>query len=111
MVKWASSYYVEAWVILKWVNYLQELKVRGDLPEDLWITSSDNFASWGGGEDVYHTDTLTQLMRAVDYISLHAYPMHDTHYNPLFWGVPAAAANLPSCRPMRTGSTAVIPRQ
>lgn len=26
MVKWATNYYVQPWVILKWVNYLQGLK-------------------------------------------------------------------------------------
>jgi len=28
MVKWAASYYVEPWIILKWVNYLQDLEKR-----------------------------------------------------------------------------------
>lgn len=87
MVKWAWSYYVEPSVILKWVNYLQDLKKQQKLPKDLWITSSDNFASWGGGSNEYHVDSLNQLIRAVDYISMHTYPMHDTHYNPEFWGI------------------------
>lgn len=87
MVKWAASYFVQPWVILKWVNHLQELKKSDKLPQDLWITSSDNFASWGGGGTEYHTEDLEKLMRAVDYVSLHTYPMHDTHYNPDFWGV------------------------
>ncbi|NNF35831.1 MAG: glycosyl hydrolase family 17 [Saprospiraceae bacterium] len=94
MVKWAASYYVQAWVILKWVNHLQELKRSGELPEGLWITSSDNFASWGGGEDVYHTEDLTKLFSAVDYVSIHTYPMHDTHYNPVFWGIAESEADL-----------------
>lgn len=85
MVKWAASYYVQPGVILKWVNHLQELKKQGELSQDLWITSSDNFASWGGGGGEYHVEDLNQLIRAVDYISLHTYPMHDTHYNPVFW--------------------------
>jgi hypothetical protein len=50
MVKWATSYYVQPSVILKWVNHLQELKKVGKLDAKLWITSSDNFASWGGGD-------------------------------------------------------------
>jgi exo-beta-1,3-glucanase (GH17 family) len=87
MVKWAASYYVQPGVILKWVNHLQDLKRQGELPETLWITSSDNFASWGGGGSEYHVDDLNELIRAVDYISMHTYPMHDTHYNPDFWGV------------------------
>lgn len=86
MVKWATSYYVQPSVILKWVNHLQDLKIKGDLPADLWITSSDNFASWGGGESQYHVPELNELIKAVDYISMHTYPMHDTHYNPVFWG-------------------------
>jgi len=87
MVKWATSYYVQPNVILKWVNYLQNLKKEQKLPTKLWITSSDNFASWGGGSAEYHTDDLKQLFKAVDYVSIHTYPMHDTHYNPNFWGI------------------------
>jgi exo-beta-1,3-glucanase (GH17 family) len=85
MVKWATSYYVEPWVILKWVKYLQNLKKEGDLANDIWITSSDNFASWGGGGEEYHVEDLNELIKAVDYISMHTYPMHDTHYQPEFW--------------------------
>ena len=44
MVKWATTYYVQPAVILKWVTHLQSLKKSGDLSKDLWITSSDNFA-------------------------------------------------------------------
>lgn len=85
MVKWAASYYVEPWVILKWVNYLQDLKKEGKLSKDLWVTSSDNFASWGGGGDEYHVEDLNNLIKAVDFLSVHTYPMHDTHYQPEFW--------------------------
>lgn len=94
MVKWAWSYYVQPGVILKWVNHLQEVKQSGGLPEDLWITSSDNFASWGGGGAEYHVEDLEQLLRAVDYVSMHTYPMHDTHYNPEFWGIAEQEADL-----------------
>ncbi|MEO9884335.1 MAG: glycosyl hydrolase family 17 [Balneola sp.] len=87
MVHWQSEYYVEPGIILQWVNHLQKLKKEGKLPEDIWITSSDNFASWGGGGDEYHKEDLNKLIRSVDYISMHTYPMHDTHYNPDFWGV------------------------
>jgi exo-beta-1,3-glucanase (GH17 family) len=88
MVKWAESYYVEPHIILKWVNHLQDLKKSGKLNKDLWVTSSDNFASWGGGGEEYHVEDLNKLIQAVDFISMHTYPMHDTHYNPDFWGVP-----------------------
>lgn len=87
MVHWATSYFVQPNVILKWVNYLQNLKVEGELPDDLWITSSDNFASWGGGDEAYHKQGLVDLIKAVDFVSMHTYPMHDTHYQPAFWGV------------------------
>jgi exo-beta-1,3-glucanase (GH17 family) len=87
MVKWAASYFVQPDIILKWVNHLQDLKKFDKLPKDLWITSSDNFASWGGGGAEYHEENLEKLIKAVDYISVHTYPMHDTHYNPVFWGV------------------------
>ena len=87
MVKWAESYYVHSWIILKWVNHLQELKKEGGLSSDIWITSSDNFASWGGGGAEYHVPSLKRLWEAVDFVSMHTYPMHDTHYNPQFWGV------------------------
>ncbi|WP_298902884.1 glycosyl hydrolase family 17 protein [uncultured Psychroserpens sp.] len=94
MVKWAESYYVQPSVILKWVTYLQELKENGKLPKDIWITSSDDFASWGGGEEQYHVEDLEKLIKAVDYISMHSYPYHNSHYNPEFWGVPEAENDL-----------------
>jgi exo-beta-1,3-glucanase (GH17 family) len=94
MVHWAWNYYVEPTIILKWVNHLQDLKKSGELSEDLWITSSDNFASWGGGGVEYHKADLNNLIEAVDFISMHTYPMHDTHYNPDFWGVPQEEESL-----------------
>ncbi len=94
MVHWAWDYYVEPGIILNWVNHLQDLKKEGELPKTLWITSSDNFASWGGGGSEYHKEDLNELIKAVDYISMHTYPMHDTHYNPEFWGVPEDEEHL-----------------
>ena len=88
MVRWATSYFVRPDVILKWVNHLQDMKKSGDLPADLWITSSDDFSSWGGGDTSYRTEDLENLIRAVDYVSMHTYPMHNSHYNPQFWIVP-----------------------
>ncbi|GMQ23818.1 hypothetical protein Aoki45_05000 [Algoriphagus sp. oki45] len=88
MVKWATSYFVQPAVILKWVNHLQSLKKEGKLPKGLWITSSDDFASWGGGDPLYHTEDHAKLAKAVDYISMHTYPYHNSHYNPNFWRVP-----------------------
>jgi exo-beta-1,3-glucanase (GH17 family) len=94
MVKWAASYFVQPNVILKWVNHLQDLKKSGELSEDLWITSSDDFSSWGGGDPLYHTEDLEKLIKAVDYISMHTYAYHNSHYNPVFWKTPNHLRNL-----------------
>ncbi|MBW1295376.1 glycosyl hydrolase family 17 protein [Aquimarina litoralis] len=94
MIRWATSYYVQPNVILKWVNYLQNLKKEGKLSKDVWITSSDDFASWGGGEESYHVKDLEDLIKAVDYISMHTYPYHNTHYNPKFWGIDVTEESL-----------------
>jgi len=95
MVQWATRYYVRPNVILKWVNHLQDLKRNGELDKNLWITSSDDFSSWGGGDPIYHTEDLNNLIRAVDYISMHTYPMHNSHYNPAFWFVSQEELELP----------------
>ncbi|TVR14340.1 MAG: glycosyl hydrolase family 17 [Balneolaceae bacterium] len=94
MVHWAEEYWVEPSIILNWVNHLQDLKREGELPETLWITSSDDFSSWGGGGTEYHKPELDALIEAVDFISMHTYPMHNTHYNPDFWGVPEDELHL-----------------
>ena len=94
MVHWAWSYHVPPKFVLKWVKYLQELKASGDLNDDLWVTSSDNFASWGGGSDDYHNDDLDELIRSVDFVSMHTYAFHDTHYNPSFWNLDAVPENV-----------------
>jgi len=94
MVKWATNYYVTPNIILKWVKHLQNLKQENKLPNQVWITSSDNFASWGGHSADYHVEDLKQLIKAVDYISMHTYPMHDTHYNPVFWGIKESELQL-----------------
>ncbi len=78
MVQWAVNYFVYPKTILKWVNYLQAAKASGDLTPDVWITSSDNYESWGGGNVIYHTADLTKLLEAVDFVSVHTYPFHDS---------------------------------
>jgi exo-beta-1,3-glucanase (GH17 family) len=88
MVTWATSYFVRPNVILKWVNHLQNLKQEGKLSKDLWITSSDDFSSWGGGDPSYRVKDLEDLIKAVDYVSMHTYPYHYSHYAPDFWKVP-----------------------
>jgi exo-beta-1,3-glucanase (GH17 family) len=87
MVHWAETYSVSAKVVLNYVEQLQELKKAGKLDSNLWVTSSDNFASWGGESTDYHTNDLTKLIQAVDYVSMHTYPFHDTHYTPKFWQI------------------------
>lgn len=94
MVRWATSYFVRPNVILKWVNHLQGLKKSGKLSKDLWVTSSDDFASWGGGDSSYRTPDLEALIKAVDYVSMHTYPMHNSHYNPAFWVAPKSEEAL-----------------
>ncbi len=94
MVHWATRYFVRPAVIHKWVAHLQSLKESGELPADVWITSSDNYASWGGGDASYHTPDLTALIAAVDFISLHTYPFHDSYHNPGFWIAPEEEAGL-----------------
>jgi exo-beta-1,3-glucanase (GH17 family) len=94
MIRWAASYYVQPSVILKWVTHVQSLKASGQLPKDLWITCSDDFTSWGGGDPSYHTEDLEKIIKAVDYISMHTYPYHNTHYNPEFWRVSSTETSL-----------------
>ena len=93
MVHWAWGYHVPPKYILKWVKHLQNLKAKGDLNADLWITSSDNFASWGGGSADYHNEDLNELIKSVDFISMHTYAFHDTHYNPSFWNLDESHEN------------------
>ena len=94
MVHWAWSYHVPPKFVLKWVKHLQDLKLNGVLNNDLWITSSDNFASWGGGSADYHNEDLNELIRSVDFVSMHTYAFHDTHYNPSFWNLTTTPENL-----------------
>ena len=87
MVHWATSYHLEPKYILKWVKHLQDLKINGTINNNIYITSSDNFASWGGGSEEYHNDDLDELIKSVDYVSMHTYAFHDTYYNPVFWNL------------------------
>ena len=94
MVHWATSYHLEPKYILKWVKYLQDLKINGVINNNIWITSSYNFASWGGGSEEYHNDDLDELIRSVDYVSMHTYAFHDTYYNPIFWNLSENSEDL-----------------
>jgi len=102
MVKWATSYYVQPNVILKWVNHLQDLKKNKKLSQDIWITSSDDFASWGGGDESYKNKDLESLINAVDYVSMHTYPYHNSHYHPGFWKAPQEERNLSDVEKVNT---------
>ncbi len=97
MVHWAP-YHVMPAIILKHVETFQALKADGVIAKDTWITSSDNHASWGslgtGPDNAYDNDDLKALIAAVDFVSLHTYPFHDTYYDEDFWLVPAAEADL-----------------
>ena len=95
MVQWATSYFVFPKTILKWVNHLQALKKKKRLSRDVWITSSDNYESWGGKGKQYHTQDLEKLVRAVDFVSAHTYPFHDSYYNQDYWGVLPHEEQLP----------------
>ncbi len=96
MVTW-QAHWVSADVILKWVRYAKiakEKAVNGYLlPRNVLLTSSDNFAPWGA-EESYRNDDLVQLIKEVDFISMHTYPFHDTHYNPEFWQTDSSDRNL-----------------
>ena len=94
MVHWATSYHLEPKYILKWVKHLQDLKINGTINNNIYITSSDNFASWGGGSEEYHNDDLDELIRSVDYVSMHTYAFHDTYYNPIFWNLSGDSEDL-----------------
>ncbi len=96
MVHWAP-YHVSPTIILEHVTDLQDKKANGDIPQDVWITSSDNYASWSGIGDYNHPD-LAKLVNAVDYVSLHSYPFHDTHYANGFWLVPEEEQTLSSIK-------------
>ena len=87
MVRW-QAHWVSSEIILKYVQYAKGAKtnpINGHLlPKNVLLTSSDNFAVWGA-EEQYRKESLTKLLNEIDFISLHTYPFHDTHWNPGFW--------------------------
>lgn len=100
MVDWASSYKVHPSIILNHVNDLQSWKIESSDTEDIWVTTSDNWAVWAGidpnGNYGDQAD-LKALIQAVDYVSLHTYAHHDTFHHPEFkedWKVAEADQTL-----------------
>jgi exo-beta-1,3-glucanase (GH17 family) len=95
MVHWAP-YHVAPKIILDHVKTLQALKADGSIDKNIWITTSDNHASWGseGAGSNYENADLKELIATVDYVSLHTYPFHDSFYNESFWLVPEDEAEL-----------------
>jgi len=93
MVTW-QAHFVPASTILKWVNYLNEARITGRMPATTLITTSDNWAALGGTEN-YRNETLAELLRKIDFVSLHTYAFHDTYYDPAFqWAALPDEANL-----------------
>jgi glucosylceramidase len=94
MVHW-QAHFVHPAVILKWVNYLRQARAEGRLPPDTLITTSENWAALGG-EAAYRNADLLELLRQIDFLSLHTYAFHDTHYNQgLLWGATPDELDLP----------------
>ncbi len=94
MVDW-QAHFVPAAAILKYVKELKEARADGRIPETVMITTSDNWAALGG-EERYRNPDLGELMRQIDYVSMHTYAFHDTFYNPaLQWGPLPYETGLP----------------
>ncbi|MFA0087478.1 hypothetical protein [Vibrio sp. 10N.261.51.F12] len=100
MVDWAEAYKVHPSIILNHVNELQSWKLESDDTKDIWVTTSDNWAVWAGQDangNLNEQQDLKALIQAVDYVSLHTYAHHDTHYHPTFseeWKVPESDQDL-----------------
>jgi exo-beta-1,3-glucanase (GH17 family) len=95
MVTW-QAHFVPAATILKWVNYLKEARTTGQIPAKTLVTTSDNWAALGG-EERYRSEDLKELMKQMDFVSLHTYAFHDTFYNQeLKWGPLPNEVNLPA---------------
>ena len=94
MVTW-QVHFVPASVILKWVKHLKQARMTGQIPDNILVTTSDNWAALGG-QPQYHNDNLRALLKQIDFVSLHTYAFHDTYYDPaLKWAVPPEEADLP----------------
>ncbi len=93
MVTW-QVHFVGASVILKWVKVLKDARATGNMPAKTLVTTSDNWAALGG-QPQYHNDDLLELLKQIDFLSLHTYAFHDTYYDPaLKWAVPSDQADF-----------------
>jgi exo-beta-1,3-glucanase (GH17 family) len=93
MVTW-QAHFVPASVILKWVNTLKDARNTGKFPPKTLVTTSDNWAALGGQQN-YHNDDLLELLKQIDFVSLHTYAFHDTYYDPVLkWSVPTKEVDL-----------------
>ena len=79
MVHW-QPHHVSPDIILKWVEFLDDKRTKGILSKHTLITCSDNWAAFGG-EEIYRSESLNNLLDNLDFISLHTYAFHDTYYN------------------------------
>ncbi|MBT8042103.1 MAG: hypothetical protein KJN98_02960, partial [Pontiella sp.] len=69
------------------VKVLKQARTSGRIPAKMLITTSDNWAALGG-EEQYRNEALAELMRQMDFVSLHTYAFHDTFYNPALQWAP-----------------------
>lgn len=94
MVTW-QAHFVPPSIILKWVNVLKEARATGKMPAKTLVTTSENWAALGG-EESYHNEDLVELLKQIDFVSLHTYAFHDSFYNKAFvWGT-TEEAELPA---------------
>lgn len=95
MVTW-QAHFVPAATILRWVKVLKEARADGRIPRNTLVTTSDNWAALGG-EESYHGPDLVELLKQIDFLSLHTYAFHDSYYNNnLQWAPLPEETDLPN---------------
>ncbi len=110
MVHW-QAHFVHPSVILRWVRYLKQAQADGRLPGETLITTSENWAALGG-ETQYRNADLLELLRQIDFVSLHTYAFHGTHYDKgLLWGATPDELKLPIAEQARLSIERAVARQ
>lgn len=99
MVTW-QAHFVPAGIILKYVKVVEEARRDGSIPETVLVTTSENWAALGGAES-YRNPDLVELLKSMDFLSLHTYAFHDTYYNPALPWAASAEAGLPAAEQSR----------